>query len=132
MLTKYQAGEIADALVEGAQAERHQRLEASAAPIPAFYRSEHLSRVPAWRQTQLVAEARRTAGFTWVAAGMVACVLSLVALLWFISEAKHSPIAFWAVVPVTSTFSALLRALLVKLRLQQLLLRELSLESRAT
>jgi hypothetical protein len=125
MLTKSQAGAAADALVEGSKAERIQRLEASAARIPHYYQSQYLSRVPAWRQTQLVAEARRTAGFTWLAAGIVACMLLLVAVLWFSSAHSHSLSTFWPVVPVVGAFSALFRVLLVKFRLQELLLREL-------
>jgi hypothetical protein len=125
MLTKSQADAVADALVEGNKAERIGRLEAGAARIPHYYRSQYLSRVPAWRQTQLVAEAQRTAGFTWLAAGIVACMLLLVAVLWFSSEHSRSLSALWPVVPVIGAFSALFRVLLVKLRLQDLLLQEL-------
>ena len=130
MLTKSQATAVADALVEGGKAERIARLQAGAARIPSMYQSHALSRIPAGRQTQLVAQARRSAGLSWTAAAFVGCLVLLVAVcvavFWFSSEHIRLGATFWLLLPVVAAFAALFRVVLVKLRLQDLLLEELA------
>ena len=124
MLTKSQAQAAADALVEGGKAERIDRLEKQADRIPFYYRNSSLSRLPGWRQSQLVAQARRTAHSTGlgIAGGIGMLVVGWA--VWFSSE--H---AFTTLGPLELAFggiATLFRIMLVKLRLQELLIEELT------
>jgi hypothetical protein len=130
MLTKTQAAAVGDALVEAEKAERLRRLEAGAARIPHGYGSQHLSKLPPWRQSQLVAEARNGGGFSWLAAGVLACLLLLAAALWQSSRHAAALSDLWLFLPAFWACCALFRLMLVKLRLQELLLRELLPEHR--
>ncbi len=126
MLTKSQAQAAADALVEGGQTKRIGRLEASAARIPPYYRSRSLSRVPAWRQAQIVAEARRTAAFTWLVPATVGCMILLALAVWFSSDHARPLASLGPAVLALGGIGSLFRVMLVKLRLQELLLQELA------
>ena len=123
MLTKSQANAVADALVEGGQAKRMAQLELRAARIPLYYQSKALSRLPAWRQARLVAEARRTAGFTWAAIGASGCMLLVALVLWFSTETRRPVVTLWPAVLVMGVASVLVRLLVVRLWLQELLLK---------
>ena len=126
MLTKSQAQAAADALVEGGKAKRIGWLEARAARIPPYYRNRSLSRVPTWRQAQLVGEARRTAAFTWLAPAAMGCMLLLALAVWFSSEHARPLATLGPAVLALGGFGSLFRVMLVKLRFQELLLQELA------
>ena len=126
MLTKSQAQAAAEALVEGGSAKRIGRLEARAARIPPYYRNRSLSRLPAWRRAQLVAEAQRTAAFTWLVPAVTGCMLLLSLAVWFSSEQTRSLATLWPAVLALGGIGLLFRVMLVKLRLQELLLQELA------
>jgi len=126
MLTKSQALAAADALAEGGKAKRIERLEREADRIPFYYRSSSLSRVPGWRQAQLVAEARRPSRFTWLDLTAAGCMLALGLGVWF--SAGHAR-PFATLGPFELAFASmgvLIRIMLVKLRLQELLINELA------
>lgn len=125
MLTKTQASAIADAFVESGKAQRNARLEASATRIPRIYQSRFLSQVPAWRQAQLIHEARRPAGFTWLTVGYLVCMVlfSAILLFSFFSGHTRSLAMSLLIVPIMG-MGTLFRVMLVKIRLQELLLEE--------
>ena len=126
MLSTSEANAAANAVLEAGKAERIRRLEAAADRIPRIYRSSFLSRVPGWRQAELIREARRTAGSAWVGIALGACLIWLVGVLWFAAERSRLSSAICLAMPAVGGLSALLRVVLVKLKLQQLLLEDLA------
>ena len=127
MLTKSQALAAADALAEAGKARRIERLEREADRLPFYYRSSSLSLVPGWRQAQLVAEARRPGRITWLDMAAAGCMLALGLAIWFSSSEHARP--FVTLGPFELAFGSigvLIRIMLVRFRLQELLIKELA------
>jgi hypothetical protein len=126
MLTKSQAQAAGDALTEAGKAERIERLARKADRIPFYYRSSSLSRLPRWRQGELVAVARRSAHLTWLDVAIFGCMLAVGLAVWFSFEHVR-PLATLG--PFEVAFGAtgvLFRIMRVKLRLLELLIEELA------
>jgi hypothetical protein len=126
MLTKSQAQVEAGALLEQGKAERIARLESQAERIPFYYRNSFLSSLPGWRQAQLVRDARLSGHSTWLDIAAVGSMVMLGLAVWLSFEHAHpferlGPFEF-----AMGGLGALLRIMLVKLRLQELLIEELS------
>jgi hypothetical protein len=84
MLTKSQASQVGDELVEGAKASREELWNARARRVPFYYQVHGLSALPRWKQSQLLGAARRTASFTWPALTMLIGWLCCCALIWYL------------------------------------------------
>ena len=131
MLTKEQAAAMADKLVaEGKTARRstrggRSRAITSSGAIPSYYRSTTLLALPPPQQMDLLAQARQTANRSRQAISAFLCWAALIALLvvplWSI---RNRSIVWLALVALT-VVGIQIRILLVRLRLQDLLLENL-------
>lgn len=122
MLTKEQANALADSLIAEGRSARRSRTEVRARRVPSSYRSQALPAVPANRQTSALAEARRTALRTRQAMGLISCWVAVLVLLVVLLWSAHRGAVLWLALMVVMLMGLQIRALLVRLRFQELLL----------
>ena len=81
MLTPEQANAAAEALLRAKRIEFERERDAKAKPVPFYYRSDDLSRLPRWRQAELLAQSKQEVQSQSVVWGLVAAlVVGFVAL----------------------------------------------------
>jgi len=124
MLTKDQATSIADALAAGERSTREQEMEMSARQIPWRFRSKVLLRLPPRQQLQLLERARRSAVFTSHAGSLAVCCAAFVVVLSFVLWSIRGGTLFWLLLAAIGVMAIQVRIMLVRLRLQELLLEQ--------
>jgi len=124
MLTKDQATSIADALAAGERSTREQEMEMSARQIPWRFRSKVLLRLPPRQQLQLLERARRGAVFTSHTGSSAVCCAAFVVVLSFVLWSIRGGTLFWLLLAAIGVMAIQVRIMLVRLRLQELLLEQ--------
>jgi hypothetical protein len=116
LLTPEQANAAADALLREKRTELERERDSKAIPVPFYYRSAELSRLPRWRQAELLAESKQEVQSQSVVWGLVAALVvgfvALVALGAFPWRGKISALAVLCVISAISTRFVLVSSVL--------------------
>ena len=97
----------------------------AASRVPWSFRSKALLRCSLREQSQLLAQARRSALFSLQAGGLAVCWAALVALLSVLLWSIRGSTLFWLILVATAIMGVQMRVLLVRVRLQELLLEQI-------
>jgi len=137
MLTKEQAAAMADKLLaESKTARRSTRRGRSSVitgrgAIPSSYRSTSLLALPPLEQMDLLAQAKQTANRSRQAISIFLCWVALIALLVPALWTVRTRSIVWLALVAIAVMGIQIRILLVRLRLQDLLLENMALKDDA-